>query len=156
MRFVPRRNYLVCDYCTTFHFPDTAENTLGMTLLGRGAERKCPVCYCELAAGAIEGCEVGYCRNCRGVLTSNSDFAHFMRRRRQQFAGVRPEPVPLDPAEYERHIRCPGCASPMDVHPYYGPGNVVMDSCGPCCLIWFDHGELGAIESAPSADTRAK
>ncbi len=154
MRFVPRRSYLVCDYCTTFHFPGSTESTLGMTLLERGSNRNCPVCAAELVAAAIEGCEVEFCRTCRGVLTANGDFAYFIRRRREQFDGVQPEPVPLDPTEYERQIDCPACGSRMDVHPYYGPGNVVIDTCGRCCLIWFDHGELAAIEAAPSTDSR--
>jgi Zn-finger nucleic acid-binding protein len=37
----------------------------------------------------------------------------------------------------------------MDVHPYYGPGAVVLDSCARCTLIWLDHGEIAAIERAP-------
>jgi Zn-finger nucleic acid-binding protein len=40
----------------------------------------------------------------------------------------------------------------MDVHPYYGPGNVVIDSCSACDLIWLDHGELTQITDAPGRD----
>jgi len=36
----------------------------------------------------------------------------------------------------------------MDVHPYYGPGNVVVDTCGECGLIWLDHGEMTRVEQA--------
>jgi Zn-finger nucleic acid-binding protein len=45
----------------------------------------------------------------------------------------------------------------MDVHPYYGPGNIVIDSCSACDLIWLDHGELQQITDAPGRDrgTRA-
>jgi len=40
----------------------------------------------------------------------------------------------------------------MDVHPYYGPGNVVIDTCGQCYLVWLDHGELKQIADAPGPD----
>jgi Zn-finger nucleic acid-binding protein len=39
----------------------------------------------------------------------------------------------------------------MDVHPYYGPGNVVIDTCGKCGLVWLDHGEMAVIENAPGS-----
>jgi Zn-finger nucleic acid-binding protein len=37
-------------------------------------------------------------------------------------------------------------------HPYYGPGNVVVDSCTTCDLIWLDFGELKQIVDAPGRD----
>lgn len=40
----------------------------------------------------------------------------------------------------------------MDVHPYYGPGNVVIDSCTACSLIWLDYGELQQMTDAPGRD----
>jgi Zn-finger nucleic acid-binding protein len=42
----------------------------------------------------------------------------------------------------------------MDVHPYYGPGNAVIDTCGRCALIWLDHGELKVIVTAPERGRR--
>jgi hypothetical protein len=40
----------------------------------------------------------------------------------------------------------------MDVHPYFGPGNVIIDTCGTCDLVWLDFGELKQIEDAPGQD----
>jgi hypothetical protein len=40
----------------------------------------------------------------------------------------------------------------MDVHPYFGPGNVIIDTCGKCDLVWLDFGELKQIEEAPGQD----
>ena len=37
----------------------------------------------------------------------------------------------------------------MDAHYYAGPGNVIVDSCEDCCLIWLDRGELMRIAHAP-------
>lgn len=39
----------------------------------------------------------------------------------------------------------------MDVHPYYGPGNIVIDTCVECGLVWLDHGELTRVEQASAA-----
>ena len=38
----------------------------------------------------------------------------------------------------------------METHPYYGPGNVVIDSCCGCgCgYVWLDHGELATLARA--------
>jgi Zn-finger nucleic acid-binding protein len=33
-----------------------------------------------------------------------------------------------------------------------GQANVVVDLCTACRMIWLDHGELGAIVSAPGRD----
>jgi Zn-finger nucleic acid-binding protein len=40
----------------------------------------------------------------------------------------------------------------MLTHPYYGPGNVVIDNCAECDAIWLDFGELKQIVSAPGRD----
>ena len=34
----------------------------------------------------------------------------------------------------------------MEVHPYYGPGNIIIDSCQECQYVWLDHGELRTVE----------
>jgi Zn-finger nucleic acid-binding protein len=39
----------------------------------------------------------------------------------------------------------------MDAHFYAGPGNVVIDSCEDCCLIWLDRGKLMRIVHAPDS-----
>ena len=54
----------------------------------------------------------------------------------------------LPAEEIERKIKCPLCEDIMDVHPYFGPGNVVIDSCVNCHLIWVDNGEIVTIERA--------
>lgn len=40
----------------------------------------------------------------------------------------------------------------MDVHPYYGPGNIVIDTCSRCDVIWLDFGELRQVTDAPGKD----
>lgn len=40
----------------------------------------------------------------------------------------------------------------MATHPYYGPGNVVIDTCEDCNIVWLDFGELSQIVDAPGRD----
>ena len=40
----------------------------------------------------------------------------------------------------------------MSTHPYFGPGNVVIDNCEACELVWLDFGELKQIVDAPGKD----
>jgi len=36
----------------------------------------------------------------------------------------------------------------MAVYPYGGPGNIIIQGCGQCKLIWLDFGELSRIVRA--------
>jgi hypothetical protein len=80
---------------------------------------------------------------------SCDDFAAIVRKRRARHSGTDGESSPLNPEELKRLIRCPICHARMDVHPHYGPGAVVIDSCSRCRVVWLDQGELAAIERAP-------
>jgi Zn-finger nucleic acid-binding protein len=156
MRFVDQRRHLVCEYCATIQFLDhcAADPTAGpdrVRVLGPQEQLACSVCGVLLTVGVIERCQVLYCTTCRGVLSDRGTFADIVRRRRRTFEGPRDAPRPLDPTELRREIACPKCSGRMDVHPYYGPGSVVIDTCARCGAVWLDLGELGAIERAPGA-----
>jgi len=150
MHLVDQRTYFVCDYCTTFCFP--AEESCsddGVQVLGEASDVLCPVCAHPLVAGAIEEIRVLHCEQCRGVLVGHENFAAIVRTRRATYDGDRAPLKPINHEELERALRCPTCNQLLDTHPYYGPGNVVIDTCGRCCHIWLDHGELSLIEKAP-------
>jgi len=57
--------------------------------------------------------------------------------------------TPPDHSDLKRTLPCPQCHRRMDTHFYAGPGNVIVDSCGDCFLIWLDRGELMRIVHAP-------
>ncbi len=150
MKFLDGRGYFVCQYCTTFQFPQSAgASPDGVQLLGEDSDLSCPVCRVRLVGGSIDGLRVLYCEDCRGVLASNDTFAEIVRTRRARFDDEPDKPRRIDPVELQRQVRCPGCDGVMDVHPYYGPGSVVVDTCAACSLIWLDHGEIATIERAP-------
>ena len=73
---------------------------------------------------------------------------------RAQYQGPIVQTVPLNPRELETRLNCPACGDPMEVHPYYGPGAVVIDSCTHCKLVWFNHGEFDRIIRAPGLRNR--
>jgi len=150
LRLIDGRDYFCCDFCSTFHFPEATEASAdGVTLLGEASDADCPICDVPLCAGSIDGNRVLFCETCRGVLVDGESFTHIVRKRRAERSGPADKPKPLNPEELQRKIDCPVCHKRMDVHPYYGPGNVVIDSCIRCHLIWLDHGEIAAIERAP-------
>lgn len=150
MRPVENRDYLTCPYCGTFHFPGPlADSADRVVPLAERTDVGCPACDLPLMHGAVEGVRVLFCETCRGVLADSDSFAMIVQCRRAHHTGPPQQPRPIDPVELERQLICPACRHVMDVHPYYGPGNVVIDSCSHCQLVWLDHGEIAAIERAP-------
>jgi len=142
------REYMQCRYCHTLAFPH--ENPLSVdrvTPLGDDTDAECPCCSEPLQKGQIEDRNLLYCGSCYGMLLKNESFGAVVRERRARREHIEGEtPKPIDMSDYDRRIHCPNCDGLMEVHPYYGPGNVVIDSCHQCHFIWLDHGELARIE----------
>jgi Zn-finger nucleic acid-binding protein len=153
MELMASRGYFFCSYCGSFHFPDTKADD-GIRIVGEGPEDlACVACGKTLASAMLdETHSVRYCRNCRGVLMARRGFAAVVEKRRAWATDTPAPPVLLNREELERKVRCPVCAGPMMTHPYYGPGNVVIDSCEHCELVWLDFGELRQIVNAPGKD----
>jgi Zn-finger nucleic acid-binding protein len=114
-------------------------------VLGEAMDHLCPLCRTPLVSAAIEGQDVLHCSNCRGVLSQRQAFIEILKRRRSNQPDDR---RPLDPEELKRQVQCPLCQQQMETHPYYGPGHLVIDTCGRCAVIWFDHGEIDRIVRA--------
>ena len=153
MELFDRRRYYFCRYCGTFHFLDAPERDGIQVLETPPQALRCTRCSGVLASAVLDGNHpVKYCTTCRGVLLPRATFAHVVQARRTWATGQPVAPLPLNRTELERLMSCPACASRMAVHPYYGPGNVIMDSCETCNLVWLDFGELKQIEDAPGGD----
>lgn len=150
MKLMDGRDYFVCEYCARMSFPEAATASLDrVNVLGARSELACPLCDDDLVSGSLEGRRMLHCERCRGVLVANDDFAAIVKSRRGKRTDSPDKPRAIDPADMKRRLRCPSCGNTMDAHPYYGPGNVVVDSCGRCFLVWLDHGEITMIERAP-------
>ncbi len=147
---VPGRDYLYCEYCGSFAFP--APSVDGVVVLGEAGDVACPICSTMLSKASVADVRVFHCATCRGVLAEQEVFSTIVKLLRARASGE-PDPVrPVDREELEREIACPCCGRTMDTHPYYGPGNVVVDNCAGCGVIWLDYGELAAIRDAPGRD----
>ncbi|MCA9036899.1 MAG: zf-TFIIB domain-containing protein [Planctomycetaceae bacterium] len=147
---VAGHEYFTCRFCTSLVF--STDHPLAkdrITPTGQMLESRCPCCSVPLATGALDDQPAAFCEECCGVLMSRPQFATALRQRRARRTNLDSELAPpIDTRQYERRIHCPNCRRKMDVHPYYGPGNVVIDSCCDCNLVWLDHGEMSRIERA--------
>lgn len=153
MQLIATRGYFFCRYCGSFHFPESAGDD-GVRIVGDPDKAiACGVCKATLSSAMLdESVAVSYCRNCRGILIPRASFATVVQQRRA-WAVDQPGPaIPLQPTELDRKMSCPVCSARMITHPYYGPGNVVIDNCSTCDLIWLDFAELKQIVAAPGRD----
>jgi Zn-finger nucleic acid-binding protein len=109
----------------------------------------CPACQAMLSEGTIQNRSVLYCTKCRGLLVSIDSFLpliEFLRALRRPTGSVI---QPRDNSDTDRQLTCPECGRTMIGYPYGGPGNVNIDTCERCSLIWLDRNELQRIVLAP-------
>jgi Zn-finger nucleic acid-binding protein len=134
-----------CDYCQRVVLAEKKED--GVRVLNESAGQDCPVCSTPLVRAALAKVPIVYCTGCRGMLIPMQALEALADELR---TGQGSEAVPVVPGkdELQRKINCPQCHHVMDAHYYAGPGNVVIDSCEDCCLIWLDSGELMRIARA--------
>jgi Zn-finger nucleic acid-binding protein len=135
-----------CDYCKSVYVPGKDDE--GVIVLGEGPGDQCPICSIPLVQASLAKDPLLYCSKCRGMLVSMDEFGALIETLRAQQTSA-PVAVPANPHDLTRLIACPHCHRNMDAHFYGGPGNVVVDSCEDCALIWLDHGELLRIARAP-------
>jgi Zn-finger nucleic acid-binding protein len=153
MELVATRGYYFCRYCGAFHFPETTAGE-GVRVLGAAQPPlACPACRKALSSAIVDELfPVHHCANCRGLLVPRGKFVDIVHKRRAWATNPPSAPVPIDADELQRQVRCPVCTSAMETHPYYGPGNVVIDNCQTCDIVWLDFGELRQIVDAPGRD----
>ncbi len=153
MELFDRRRYYFCRHCGTFEFLERGEVD-GIRVLERQADAlPCPLCRAHLAKALLDDRHVvQHCEQCRGVLLERTAFTGAVMGRRARATGPGAPVVELDRRELERRVACPSCRKMMEVHPYYGPGNVIIDTCATCDLVWLDFGELKQITDAPGQD----
>ena len=145
------QNHFECRPCNAFHFPtsiEEAEDSLQAT--GKMTEFQCCKCDQPLELGKLRNMlDVCFCDNCRGFVIDSESLGEVITELRRNYDGEDDKPRPINPDDLDAQHPCPACAEPMDAHPYYGPGNVVIDTCQHCKLGWLDHGELATIVRAP-------
>ena len=146
------KGHYLCAHCGNTAFPPGVDRD-GLRVLGvPDGSRVCPSCGTHLTLATVEEHQVGYCETCRGMLIPRRSFADVIHRRRAWAQNPAVTPVPPDAAEMHRRVICPQCGAGMIADRYYGPGNIIMDSCAGCDLLWLDYGELKQVIDAPGLD----
>ena len=146
MRADLERGLFVCDYCNSEFVPPPESD--GVLVLGE-TSWNCPICAKHLSDASLQTYSLKYCETCHGMLILMDRLpalVESLRARRDRFSG---QILPRGAEDAQRHLHCPSCNSEMDAHPYGGAGNVNVDSCEKCDLIWLDGGELRRIVTAP-------
>lgn len=142
---------LTCPYCATRQLLETVavEGPDGVSLGGMETDIPCPAGCGTLTGGMVDGLPIRGCAECGGFALDRGAFAQLVVDRRAGFDRPESRPEPLDPAALAERRDCPDCGEPFETHPYFGPGNAVIDSCHRCGLVWLDRGELATLEAAP-------
>jgi Zn-finger nucleic acid-binding protein len=153
MELVAGRRYFRCTHCGSYGFPE-GPDAEGIRVIGTVADSlRCPVCEVAMSRALLDDVHpVDFCNTCRGVLMPRDTFAGVINARRAWASTPPSAPVPFDRAELRRVLTCPKCGGRFQTYPHYGPGNVVIDSCTTCDLIWLDFGEMRKIVDAPGRD----
>ncbi len=141
---------MVCTSCHTVQVaPDVSQEVDRVLPLAVPLGVQCPVCDAELEASLIDETPACHCPNCRGLLLSSTQFRQVVEDRRAAYTGPDIAVTLPHPIELERKLACPRCHQSMEVHPYYGAGRAIIDSCMACQLVWIDKGELTGLERSP-------
>jgi len=152
MRLSRDQGLMICDYCGSQATPPVDED--GVVVLDP-TERQCPVCKTRLVNASIDTHELLYCSRCHGMLFDMEKFLPLLDVLREYRYWSRSSQAPRA-FEDGRVLHCPLCNQAMDRHPYGGGGNVDVDSCEPCEVLWLDRGELSRIVAAPDRDPQAE
>jgi Zn-finger nucleic acid-binding protein len=128
-----------CAFCQSVYFPE--KNDDGVRVLDEPADEDCPLCKLPLTHAVLANLRIVYCSGCHGMLIPMQALEALVEQLRPtQGAGA--APVAPDTEDLHRAVNCPQCHHPMDAHFYAGGGNVVIDSCEDCSVIWLDRGKL--------------
>jgi Zn-finger nucleic acid-binding protein len=140
-----KQGIFICDYCGAQYVPPPDSD--GVLVLAESSQL-CPVCARNLTDAALEMHTLKYCTNCHGMLIEMVRFVDLVETLRSHRGMVATHIEPRSPLDADRHLRCPSCQSVMEGYPYGGGGNVNVDSCERCGLLWLDRGELRRISSS--------
>lgn len=143
-----------CGHCSTLVCPESAARVRVLRTTQNGGTHACPVCVQPMLAAVMDDrYRIEMCERCKGTLMPRRTFADTVVGRRRAAATPAATPSPANRRELERRVACP-CGGGMLTDWYYGPGNIVIDSCPACDLVWLDAGELQRVVDAPGADRR--
>ncbi len=150
MRLSRDQGLMICDYCGSQITPPADEEGV---LVFEPTSHRCAACETPLAAASLESHELLYCTGCHGMLFDMEKFLPLLDVLRELRYWSRSSQARHE-LDTDRTLDCPLCKQQMDRHLYGGGGNVDVDSCEPCSVLWLDRGELSRIVAAPDRDPR--
>ena len=155
---VPGKSHFVCGVCQCFGFPTPLESDPEPIIPSeKQVDFQCVRCHENLTVGTLYNrTDVCFCDGCRGFVIDSQSVGILIEELRAEYKGVDAKPTPTNPDQLEIRSRCPACGDATEAHPYYGPGNCVLDTCRHCHLVWFDHGELDLIVRAPGQRSKPR
>jgi Zn-finger nucleic acid-binding protein len=140
------QDFFHCQYCGSYEFPNPDQD--GVALLDEISSYVCPLCEQPLVSAVVHNVHILSCPHCRGNLIQQSKMLPILREA-QPSIPINTESHHLqDKTELTRSVACPSCQKVMAVYPYGGPGNIIIQGCEQCQLIWLDFGELSSIVQA--------
>ena len=137
------QNLFHCEYCGCYDFPNP--NLDEVALLDEVSTLTCRYAISRSFQQWVKRVDIFSCPICRGNLISQSKMLPILRQVQLIDSDHEEFRFPQPQSEQERQILCPSCQKEMAVYPYGGPGNVIIQGCGECRLIWLDFGELSKI-----------
>ncbi len=146
LSLAPGKDYFVCSYCGAYYFPKAGKD--GLTILGEPGTLICPVCMIPLVTAKLEEVRLEACPRCHGVMILQRHLAIIVQYLRLKSVKDLSVP-PLEKADLQKERCCQTCGEKMDTHVYGGGGNVVIDVCPKCKVVWFDYEEINRVITAP-------
>ncbi len=137
------QDFFHCKYCGSYDFPNPNQDGVG--LLDEISSYVCPLCKQPLVSAIVQNVHIFSCPHCRGNLIAQAKMLPILRQAQPI------DPISEDPHSFQDKIEltrtavCPSCQKVMAVYPYGGPGNIIIQGCEQCQLIWLDFGELSRI-----------
>src|SRR5262245_60845453 len=121
-----------CAHCGTLICPEPAAD--GMRVTAEEGDQ-CPTCKQALRRATLDDRDpIEICERCKGILMAREAFARILTARRRAAQTPSVVPTRVDRGELQRHIDCPSCKGQMLTDWYYGPGNIIIDTCPTCDL----------------------
>jgi Zn-finger nucleic acid-binding protein len=141
---------MICDYCGSQCAPHADEE--GVVVLDP-TKHNCPACATFLSNASLESRDLLYCTACHGMLLDMEKLVPLLEVLREHRYWSRSSQTQRNFGE-GRLLHCPLCRHEMDEHLYGGGGNMDVDSCETCGVLWLDRGELSRMVAAPDRDPR--
>jgi hypothetical protein len=113
----------------------------------------CPRCNTNCRTEIYEGVEIDRCESCSGVWLDYEEIITILKEREVKFSEEEIEAMKsrigqgMPDAEGQHQVLCPKCDENMRTVNYQANTGVIIDRCPKNCGLWFDQGELEAIQA---------